>query len=83
MINAEQEFQTEIPSTPFEQLEQNGTFLVRLHLMRYLVEQGYEESPEIMDRIEKRYVLKVSYKTDLEGATDSLKKAKTLLLIVH
>lgn len=81
--NAEQEFCVEIPSTPFEQLEQKGTILVRPHLMRYLVEQGCGESSEVMDRIEKRCASKISYRADLKWAIESLKKAKALLLIAH
>lgn len=81
--NAEQEFHMEIPSKSFEQLEQNGTILVRPHLMRYLVEQGYGESSEVMDRIEKKCASKISYRADLKWAIESLKKAKGLLVIAH
>lgn len=81
--NAEQEFHMKIPSTPFEQLEENGTILVRPHLMRYLVGQGCGESSEVMDRIEKKCASKISYRADLKWSIDSLKKAKALLLIAH
>ncbi len=81
--NAEQEFQLEIPPTPFKQLEEKGTILVRPHLMRYLVEQGCGESSVVMKRIEERCASKISYRADLKWAIESLKKAKATLLIAH
>ena len=80
---AENEFQIKIPISYFEALEQDGTILIRPHLMRYLVKQGCGEASNIMDRMEENCMSNISYRADLKWAIESLKKAKALLLIAH
>ncbi|MCI9233354.1 MAG: PHP domain-containing protein [Bacilli bacterium] len=80
---AEKEFQLAIPISYFQQLEKEGTILVRPHLMRYLVKQGCGDSSDIMDRIENSCISKIPYRVNLMWAIEALKKAKALLLIAH
>lgn len=81
--NAEKEFQVKICASYFEELEKNGTILIRPHLMRYLVGMGCGEASDIMDRIEEKCNSKISYRADLKWAIECMKKAKALLVIAH